>query len=1446
MKKLSFYLLIAFILGVSAASESSASTMADYTSVPPFLTVGGVDPNLLLLIDNSASMYDLAYVDDQGYCYDDTYDSSSTYAGYFDPGASYAYNLAGGQFEAKTAAQATAICSSATYTNSDVCITMDATPSVTAFCAKGNFLNWATASKLDIEKEILTGGKYDSANTRLVMESRGCLDRRFVKKVAVVDSSASTFYLTLAARPPADTEKVDASDDTTRIDIFNVTDTGFSNTACQSAIDEFQEESPNQGQIKQDIRECMSYNSSNKELANSMSAYNHAVHNCWYKDRHGVWPEGAGPTQSVMNDCTKIYEAGVDPAEITPDDWGYVCYGVYDPAPGLREGYAGRCWDPTLVTYDASGDIDTPGWISNECIEAAVQDYCGILHIPEVIDPSDQAGETGEFWNIPAMLVDSGVVGQLDEPLVVLKGYIAQSTAPTGLLQQYADDLRIGAMVFNDNGSAAECASNANVTCPGGDNRDGGKIISTIDQGGTHTTDLVSAINDIKATSWTPIAEAMYNAIGYYTQNSGLRLHADDFSTATDPVTAWCQANNILIITDGASTTDLNTTVSTFAAIAGQNDGDGADVAECGSLSGSTLLDDLTYYAKNGTDIYPAATAQIDGEDKQKIATYIVSAGTLRVTGTDECSPDVILQNAAQNGGTTLYEAENPSDLEEKLRVAFYTIRGGAASGTAAAVVSASHRGEGALYQAMFYETYEDIHGTEIKWMGKLHSLFVDEFGNMREDSNGNHILDMTSDKIIELFFDEVGGRTRATIDTDSDGDGQADGSPVTVELSAIHYLWEAGKVLAERDDSVRTIYTWIDTDGEADVDAGEWMEFTDIHADELRPYVAKSTIAEAETLINYIRGEEQTGYRSRTIEVDGTDQVWKLGDIVYSTPTAVSKPQENYEFLYGDISYYTFKTQYKNRRTVVYVGGNDGMLHAFNGGFYDKKDLEFEDGTSIPSYSSAVPSLGEELWAYVPYNLLPHLRWLGDENYSHVYYVDLKPKIVDAKIFSDDAAHPGGWGTVLVCGMRFGGGTISLTDDFGSGNETRAFRSAYFALDITNPEVAPTLLWELTDADLGFTTSYPSIVYVDSSTWAIAFGSGPTDYSGTSSQSAKTYIVNLKTGALIGSALATSSGNASMGDPISVDMDISSSQCHSGACSYGPDIAYIGNSEGKLYRIKSITDSSEGTASVFVDLEDANKPITGAPSASLDDDGRLWLYFGTGRLYSDSDETTTNTQALVGVKEPIDFDDADGDDNTLEFSYAMVVPATILDVSDYTVFQGGFIDTNGDFTTYETTFNALVEDITQYLAEAAPRDYDGWIQDLTGGERCLTKPTVMGGIVTFTTFEPDDAVCSYEGDSFLYALYYKTGTAYLKSIIGYGDDTMTVIVDGEAQDKNEINKHISLGHGMSSSASLHVGTAQGGKAFVQSSTGEILEIDEQNLPGAYKSRPVHWIQQGN
>ena len=77
----------------------------------------------------------------------------------------------------------------------------------------------------------------------------------------------------------------------TQIEFFPTTTTGFDNTPCEQAIEELQKESPNQGQLKQYIDDCMGYEGGGgqSEPADQNAAFNHAIHNCWYKAKHGDW-----------------------------------------------------------------------------------------------------------------------------------------------------------------------------------------------------------------------------------------------------------------------------------------------------------------------------------------------------------------------------------------------------------------------------------------------------------------------------------------------------------------------------------------------------------------------------------------------------------------------------------------------------------------------------------------------------------------------------------------------------------------------------------------------------------------------------------------------------------------------------------------------------------------------------------------------------------------------------------------------------------------------------------------------------------------------------------------------------------------------------------------------------------------------------------------------------
>ncbi len=149
--------------------------------VSPLLLLSQVvKPNLLLMLDNSASMYDLAYIDESpeaDYCFDTSYNDANSYEGYFEQSEYYRYKGTNGIF-----VPVATLPPSCTYRTDYVCLNITGT-TVEDFIAKGNFLNWLSASKFDVQKKILTGGKYDTDKQLLIGESRGCVGRRFIKRI---------------------------------------------------------------------------------------------------------------------------------------------------------------------------------------------------------------------------------------------------------------------------------------------------------------------------------------------------------------------------------------------------------------------------------------------------------------------------------------------------------------------------------------------------------------------------------------------------------------------------------------------------------------------------------------------------------------------------------------------------------------------------------------------------------------------------------------------------------------------------------------------------------------------------------------------------------------------------------------------------------------------------------------------------------------------------------------------------------------------------------------------------------------------------------------------------------------------------------------------------------------------------------------------------------------
>ncbi|GAB4433183.1 MAG: PilC/PilY family type IV pilus protein [bacterium] len=774
----------------------------------------------------------------------------------------------------------------------------------------------------------------------------------------------------------------------------------------------------------------------------------------------------------------------------------------------------------------------------------------------------------------------------------------------------------------------------------------------------------------------------------------------------------------------------------------------------------------------------------------------------------------------------------NPLQLEQKLEEVFLDILKRTSSGTAVSVLASSAEGEGALYQAFFKPVIEGDYGP-VKWAGFLQGLFVDPYGNIREDTNKDNRLTLTIDRIVKFRLDDVTKDTVADLYADTNGDGVPDGSPIaTVQLTEIKALWEAGKELAKITDLDRNIFT--STTGTE----GGRLDFSasnvSIIKNYLGPIVAGKTDPEAEAtnVINFVRGKHVDEYRNRYVTVDGQQRVWKLSDIVYSTPTIVSAPSENYDLIYGDKSYFNFYNKYKNRMAVVYAGSNDGILHAFYSGTYHQGDdpstTEIESGWFEDTQNLG---FGKELWGFIPKSFLPHLYWQTQDDYRHVFGVDLKPKIVDLKIFTPDSKHIDGWGTVLIGGMRLGGGAIKKFD---SASET--IYPSYFAIDITDP-MDPKLLWEFSHPQLGMTLSYPAVVKKGDSWYAI-FGSGPfgrdpntgdpTSYKDSagyyciSPQTAKIFIVDIKNGGNIWTQnsnywiLDTNLTNAFMGSPVTLDYDLD----------FSTDVIYVGSATGTtftsqggvMYRI--ITDSTNPSSwkitKMFTSASNS-KPLLSAPAVTIRSDGSIWIYESSGRFLHKDDAISTNQEKLYGFKDPCFngvFAPTCSDSN-------MFTETKLADVSNIVVKVTGDVDGASALTGKTTsTFDELKKSILF-------SSYYGWMANMTETrERGVAKPALIGDIVLYTTFTPTGDVCGGGGHGNIYALYSITGTAYNKPIIGTSS--------------NVINKKLSLSSGTPSSISIHMGREKGGKAYIQQSTGEILSIEFQTAAQA-KSGYILW-----
>ena len=803
------------------------------------------------------------------------------------------------------------------------------------------------------------------------------------------------------------------------------------------------------------------------------------------------------------------------------------------------------------------------------------------------------------------------------------------------------------------------------------------------------------------------------------------------------------------------------------------------------------------------------------------------------------------------------------------------------ASGTAAAVVATSANGIGVTYQALYEAERTDDSGKRATWAGSLSGLWTDDQGFLREDGNHNGQLDdYITDPVIQFAFQASGQQTIVTRFVSSDPTTFTPTTSVTVDINSLNTIWNARALLwdpalntdTQRDYSTpfstangRYIFTWVDDNHDGVVDDGEVRPLlwdtsgtSDINSSNYR-FLNTDSTTEAQNIVSWIRGKEIGGLRNRTVDYDTTaplmNRVTRLGDIVNSTPLVVSTPAESYDLLYNDTSYANFRNTYRNRRQMVYVGANDGMLHAFNGGFYNTSCKRFElqptdavctpttpNATGTISVAATAHPLGAEVWAYVPGNELPHLRWLTDPNYKHTYYVDGSPIAYDAKVFASDATHTDGWGTLLVVPFRLGGGTITVDTSTNGTPANQTSESAYVVLDITNPEIAPTVLAEITLPGTR-TTSIPAVVAVRDVTsgtpnkFFVAIGSGPTDpkrvassaplkvtvYDSATLAAATHSVTPVRVFDL--SATSDKANKSLAGDLIASDFNLDGlaeslyfgSVHDNGSDNFGGHfwkIAVNGNQNVATWTPSLMLDMTDGT------VAPDGLPVTIRPTLARNNRGAPMVFFGTGRLYDSNDKATSKQQRIFGL---VDTSLLVAGDPQFGTADAM---GNLINVTNIGVFNSvghavNGIAGSGLDSSSVTNFEALESAFDK--AGVA-----GWFLNLSTfgtnpSERVVSSQTLLGGILLTTTYIPGTSICTGLGTAALFGLNYATGT-------GNPDVGLFGSTNGK------VNTSLDLGQGLPAPPSLHVGNttdSNGQKkvtACVQTSTGAIVCKDVATL----------------
>jgi type IV pilus assembly protein PilY1 len=418
-------------------------------------------------------------------------------------------------------------------------------------------------------------------------------------------------------------------------------------------------------------------------------------------------------------------------------------------------------------------------------------------------------------------------------------------------LIQATDGVRVGVMVFNF--------------------EEGGRIVHDIqDLTDENRTTLTDSIDSIAATTWTPLAETLYEAGLYF---KGANSYFNSGVAYSSPIGSWCQKNFIILMTDGIPNKDLNPVLTTI--------GNGGDVDMDGNdpgiyaLDGSDYLDDVAKYLYD-TDLIDDAVLP----KTQNIITHTI--------GFTFDHP--LLEDTAENGHGTYHTAAGAPQLTHAFQSIISSILEVSTS-FAAPVVPISQMGRAFSGDKIYLSLFKP--SEDAFWKGNIKKFGLATTADAARGIEVGDVLDSSGNRATDDM-----GYIYDTAASYWNSGASADGGET--ELGGV------GDLLLTRDLNTRNIYTWLDK-GKRPISHSNNL-FTRSNSRLTREWLGAADWTERNQITNFVRGHD---VYDEDGDFDTTEpRRWILGSFIHSRPEIV---------------------HYNSTTTVIYSGANDGMLHAFD-----------------------------------------------------------------------------------------------------------------------------------------------------------------------------------------------------------------------------------------------------------------------------------------------------------------------------------------------------------------------------------------------------------------------------------------------------------------------------------------------------------------------------------